>query len=350
MAGFFDQFEVPTLDPRLAQNREAIMAAILRESERPTQQHSIPAAMSSQQMQQKHQQLQNQQRLGQMMMASGDKALSPLGKTMAANDPNRWLQQQQRDEQNRAYMEGNLNRGKDRVSSLVKTLDAINDMDPNNNEHRYKVPASRINAMTEDAAQLRRLSTARDTLKASDGAFVQNVGKVIGLTGYAGPIEGFGRWLAQNMPALSDKLSPEMRQAAQWWADLDAFIIQPWRHGEFGATLTPNEQRAMDAMAMMKPGMDADGILDRLDNLITDRREGARERVTADIGLYGPYTINTYSSVYGDSLNEHGDRRSYDMREQEPPSGEPVSPDGAPDGFSIEYKSDSKGRKYREVE
>ena len=303
---FYSQFAPPPVDPRVKQAKEQAMAALLRRVQSGPPVQPIPApqiapVMNQEQMDTSHRRMQNEQIFGRVLQASGDKALSPLGKSMAARDPERWKQNQMRANQVARYQNWQMNasnRPKDDASFLVKSIEALNDMEDHGGG-KNKMPSGWGEKLMYDANQIRSLGRAVGTL---DSAYTQATGQAIGLAGYSGPLEGFGRWMTQN----TDKLTtPEMKAAAQYWADLEANVIAPWRHELFGATLTDGEKQAFAALANLTPGMPKTEVEKRLKNLEIARIEGARDRSVVTIENYGRGYLPMLKKLYGGSLNNH---------------------------------------------
>jgi hypothetical protein len=267
--------------------------------------------------------MQRQNVLGQVMQASGDRALSPLGKSISSRDPEAWLQNQKRNDHVQRYQEAQMSRfgQKDEAQVLIKSIEALNDLAGEVKDH--KIPVGRLKELEFNASQLRNLRTMHKTL---DPEYAQAAGQALNAAGYSGPIEGIGTWMTRNVDKLTTQ---EMKNAAQWWADLEANIIAPWRHGLFGATLTPGEKEAFAALANMTPGMPSSEIRKRIQNLISARIEGSRVLSITTVENYGPGNIKMLRRLFGDL--DASTTRTYDKN---PDTEYGEQPD---DGFSVEW-------------
>lgn len=67
------------------------------------------------------------------------------------------------------------------------------------------------------------------------------------------------------------------KEAQEWWAGWSRFYTLPVRNLLFGATLTPNEQRAWD-QADINPGMDPAQIRTRIDAVMSEAKRSAKRR------------------------------------------------------------------------
>lgn len=315
MEDYFGQYAAPQQDPRIAAAKEQVMGNLLRKIQQPAPQQQAPAmqpsqpTMSPEQMQDQYKQMQRMQTFGNVLQASGDKALSPLGRTLARKDPDRWLQNQQRAEQVQKYQNWQMAdnaRPEDDARFLVKSLNALGDLEEGGS-NKSKMPSGWGEKLMYDSNQIRSLDRAVGSL---DNAYNQATGQAIGLPGYTGVLEGIGAWMNQNTDKLTTQ---EMKDAAQYWADLEANVIAPWRHELFGATLTDGEKQAFARLANLTPGMPMAEVEKRLNNLRIARAEGARDRVAITVGNYGRGHVPTLKQLYGNSLNQVG-AASYDGR------------------------------------
>lgn len=330
MSDFLSQFDTPE-DPQIKQAREALLANILRRTNQPPQAPptSPEPYMSREQAMQHAQGMRDQQRFGNILQASGDRVLSPLGKSLAQqNDPDRFLQQKERQDQVRAYQDWQMSQaaGNQEANFLTESLKQINAMQQGPGQS--KMPSGWGEKLLTDSSQIRSLGRSHSTLRPE---YTQSFGQALKLAGYSGPIEGIGRWMTQNTEKLT---TPEMKAAAQWWADLEANVIAPWRNDLFGATLTANEQRAFNQLANMHPGMSEEEIARRLSNLQTARIEGARDRVTVTLGNYGKGHLPMLQQLYKDVLNDPG---TVDYS-----GGAPGSSPGSPSGIRVQWKGEEE--------
>lgn len=306
---------------------QQLRAMIMRELESP--EATVPApdlqpVFPEEELTKRLQRMNQERTLGQVMMASGDSALSPLGKTLAAQNLDEFERRARRDNNVSRYQNWQMRSPGSRVSRLTQTLEALQDDEGANQQ---KMPVSFVDDMMYDKSQFRGIE---EQMAAFKPEYAQMIGRRMAMEGVVPEsFEDLSRWLSRSLPGFTD---PEMREAALWWADLDAKIIAPWRNDLFGATLTNNEQAAFSQLAMMATSMNPEDIMRRLASLREARKEGARERIILGVGNYGAGHLPTFVRLWGDSLNDgagvqvgkDGTRRLYNVVES---AGNPDVPD-----------------------
>lgn len=126
---------------------------------------------------------------------------------------------------------------------------------------KNKFSATEIDRLTEEGTKLQNSKRYADTFKDSYGGY--------GTQMFADIAQSYANKVPSSMS------SPEQRDGANWWRDYRAYENDV-RHGTFGASLTPNEQKAFSA-ASITPDMQPDQIKVNLARQ-RDIMHGAAER------------------------------------------------------------------------
>lgn len=247
---------------------------------------------------------------GALGMVSGDAALSPFGKMLLNRSntnattlgTNRMAQNKQRALQKyydtmEGFRESQAKTAADRLSLDQKRADEI----------------ARHNKVMEEAALMRALNAGRSSGKSQRMRYSDikmlyqqgNVTKALGdlLEQAKDPNLKVGKMALPGMRTVGNFLAQygygdkNSKAAQDWWANYDKFYTLEMRNLLFGATLTPNEQRAW-AGANISPEMDDQQIQQKLTNLfnVLQERKARIANVYVDEG-YNPQSIETLTGV-----------------------------------------------------
>lgn len=235
--------------------------------------------------------------LGQALLASGDKPLGELGRSLTQRDPADFEAGLNRQDQVRRYQQWQADQTGNRTRTLTQALKAMEEVGPGQGR-QDKIPSSQLTNINLDKTYMRGLSRASNTFKP---VYTQSLGRRMQAEGFVPKtIEELASWAASSVPGL---LNEDEKRAAEWWADLDRDIFAAMRNDLFGATLTPNEKAAFDALRLMTPAMSPDQIQRRLDSFFSAAQSGARDRIVATVGNYGEGHIPWISELFGPVLD-----------------------------------------------
>jgi hypothetical protein len=221
--------------------------------------YSVP---QEEQLQQMAGALRGQNTLGQALQMTGLGAAQSLGQNLGADA----LRQAAGVAQQRRDIEG---------AKLARTIAQIR-AQGKNKPHKLTV---------SDRKQLKATGETLGAMNASLGEFKDEYTQQFG----PGPQSQLANTMARY--GLGTE---KMEEAEQWWSNWNRFYTLETRNRLFGATLTPNEQRAWNA-ADINPSMDPDEIRTRVSNLLGTMRETTGRELGALVeGGYNPDEIKAY--------------------------------------------------------
>jgi hypothetical protein len=284
MADFFEN--LLREDP-YEEERQVVLQRIMQEMEReptPAPQFTKPNTGGLAQS------MQRRQARGNVLQATGDRALMGLGKTMGrGKTPEEFQQGQAQQDQVRQYQQWQANQAenKDRLGTLNQTLTAMD-----NTGSGGKLPLGAMNKINMGKTALRGIKTALGTFKPEHQQVLHK---------YQGPMANLPGWLVRQ--GWEDVLteSGASQDSSLWWAELQRNVIAPLRHELFGATLTKNEQGAFDAILAITPSTKPEMVRRRLQNMHDSMLKGERERAASFTQNWG--NVDAVRSAYGGLLD-----------------------------------------------
>lgn len=295
------------MDPATLAIRNKIVQEILRRSAMGDKTApKFPETFKPEELKAKTDEMRSRQTMGNILLASGDKKLSPLALTLAKTDPDKYEADQKRQDQVRQYQQWQADQSSGGIGPLAQTLKALGTGMPKI-EHR-PMPSTVLTEMKNGRNDIDNMSRFEQY---SDAGDTQALGKVITSTGAdVKTVEDLANWTARNgTAALAGH--PELAQQARFWADLNATLVAPWRNKTFGATLTPNEQEAFNDMLGMSAATPISEVKKRLSDITSSVRQNARTAVQFNLENYGAGHAEGMHKIWGDRLSHVSNKRSW---------------------------------------
>lgn len=248
--------------------------------------------------------LRRRRAFGQLGMLTGDKVLSPLGKSMSrsADDTASSLQDiRQKDIDNRRtqeYQQGQLQHMQGTLEESRRSANMRDETTRRGQDLDYEA------AMLRAAIQAKKAAEGKPPkLTYSDRNKLENLSNL--LHGAESLADGFKEEYTQKAgPGPQSRLSNTMasfglgtqgmKEAANWWAQWNLIYTLPQRNITFGATLTPTEKQAWFE-SDINPAMDAKQIKERIGK-VQDilKRKGKLATKTYKAQGFSPDTIDSY--------------------------------------------------------
>jgi len=304
------------IDPELKALGQKALAEMLRRSNERSVAPKFQHQYTPQQIKDVVAEKNSRRAFGEILQASGDKVLSPLGAAFQREDPDKFEADQARQNQVVDYQQlqadqaANSNRSLAGVGPLIKALGGTPQM-------KRVIPSTQQDAMTMGHGIVVNL---KRFIEQNDPGDSQALANAIRSTGASvEKLEDVSNWIARNGIA-SFAGHPELEKQARYWADLNSVLIAPWRNKTFGATLTPNEQAAFADMLGMSPASPPSMIKARLSDIRAEYLRGSRDRVSDWLGVYGTGHAAWLHKLWGEDLREVSDRRSYTNDEDGDPA------------------------------
>lgn len=113
-------------------------------------------------------------------------------------------------------------------------------------------------------------------------------------------------------------VDPDVKEAAQWWADWRFFFTLEKRHELFGATLTANEQKAWDEAQLVMPGMDPAEVKRRIETLQAAAERALLKRANMGMADTLPQNQEVWRRGIGDLYAYDPEKSIFLMPEEEP--------------------------------
>lgn len=227
--------------------------------------------------------LRRRRSFGELGALTGDRVLQPFGSGLSAQaDKYALLAQDTRQKdidnaQTKSYQDAQLAH----MGSVLKETMRANNLDYSAKmaEIKQRNAAALLDFMTDSKADFRKMTDSTrnkllqhadtlGTLKMQADTFVPEYTQSLG----PGAQSRLPNFLAQHGVGTRGS-----KQAQEWWAGWARFYTLPVRNLLFGATLTPNEQRAWE-QANINPGMSTEQIKTRIDAVMTEAKRSAKRR------------------------------------------------------------------------
>ena len=247
--------------------------------------------------------LRRRRTFGELATLTGDKVLQPFGQGLSqqADQYAKQLQQTRQQDadnaQTKQYQDSQIKHWDDVLAETIRSnnldfqaqMAAIRQREQDSMLDAYtkgigggrKITDSTRNKMLQHAETMQSMS---DLLGAFNPEYTQQWG--------AGPQSRLPNLAAQY--GVGTKTSKE---AQQWWSEWQKFYTLPMRNLLFGATLTPNEQKAWEEVNI-NPGMSEKQIKTRIGRLLSVAQSSAKRR-SAEMSIEG-FDPEVLRSIYGD--------------------------------------------------
>lgn len=304
-----------TLPPELADARTKLTAELIRELSGPERQYKFQPYQPSYQDMAMMEQLRRRQNQAAILATVNDKPVSNAAKYVQPEmGPLQFLDDRERRHQLNQYQQAQLaDRGK-RATRLTQAIGMIDKQDPRNQDLPSIAVSEKV--QWQDRKNILDITDRfMNVIGTGDVAVTQQMSKWLKEKANI-DVEGSSKWLEQLGDWFTERgieaVPPEFRTQMQFWADLEAELIAPWRNETFGATLTTNEQAAFERMSKLKPTMNATDVRNRLHNIQAAVIDKSRDIAETNLAEFGPVMWPVFQGLFGKYWSRSNTYRTYE--------------------------------------
>ena len=289
------------VDPRYTAQREQVMSELLRsvgEDEQPGAprvQFSQP--YTPQYVDERVNQLRNDQTIGTLFGMSGDRALGGVGAHLMKSDPTAFMQDVHKQKQVTDYQQWQADMASQptRANKFDRLSKVIGLMDDGAATQQAATQAGYQNVPAKLPGTLSDTAKAVDTSEMMLSTFNPENQKVLGE--YQSVLGNVPSWMVSQglegilAKAVSDGAPPEklaqIQDSVMWWSNFKYFQEMPTRHEYFGAALTAPEQASWKQALLITPSTDPSIVKEKLEALHTMARKVAEYTLRVAAPIYG---------------------------------------------------------------